>query len=58
MNKYNVDSERDLALLINFYELTIANGYFSKGLKDNRIVFEMFYRNNPDHGGYMISAGL
>lgn len=50
--------KRNLTMLMDFYELTMANGYFKMGLKDNEVVFDMFYRKNPDNGGYVIAAGL
>lgn len=36
----------------------MSNGYFVKGLKDKCVVFDMFYRRNPDEGGFVIFAGL
>ena len=50
--------ERNLTMLIDFYELTMANSYYKKGLKDTEVVFDVFYRTNPDHGGYVIYCGL
>ncbi|MDO5410690.1 MAG: nicotinate phosphoribosyltransferase [Lachnospiraceae bacterium] len=49
---------RNLSMLMDFYELTMANGYYVKGFKDKWVVFDMFYRSNPDNGGFVISAGL
>lgn len=50
--------ERNLSLLMDFYELTMANGYF-KDKKHNQIaVFDVFFRSIPDDGGYAIFAGL
>lgn len=46
------------AMLIDFYELTMANGYFESGKKDQVVFFDLYYRNNPDHGGYALFAGL
>lgn len=43
---------------MDYYELTMSNGYFVKGLKDKIVVFDMFYRKNPDNGGFVVSAGL
>jgi len=43
---------------MDFYELTMANGYFVKGLKEKKVVFDMFYRKNPDKGGFVVFAGL
>lgn len=56
MNKIN--AERNLSMLMDFYELTMANGYFVNGLKDQEVIFDMFYRKNPDNGGVVVSAGL
>ena len=50
--------ERNLTMLMDFYELTMANGYFKNGYKDTKVVFDMFYRKNPDDGGFVIFAGL
>ena len=36
----------------------MANGYFNNGMKDTVAIFDAFYRNNPDGGGYSIFAGL
>lgn len=49
---------RNLTMLMDFYELTMSNGYFTKGFKDKVVVFDMFYRRNPDNGGFVVSAGL
>ncbi len=45
-------------MLMDYYELTMANGYFETGHKDTVAVFDMFYRKNPDGGGFVVSAGL
>lgn len=49
---------RNLTMLMDYYELTMSNGYFVKGFKDKVVVFDMFYRKNPDDGGFVVSAGL
>lgn len=49
---------RNLTMLMDFYELTMSNGYFVKGMKDKKVVFDMFYRRNPEDGGFVIFAGL
>ena len=46
------------AMLIDFYELTMANGYLESGRKDQIVYFDLYYRNNPDGGGYAVFAGL
>lgn len=45
-------------LMCDFYELTMANGYFNCGMKDQICYFDVFYRTVPDEGGYAIAAGL
>ncbi len=50
--------DRNLTMLCDFYELTMANGYYKSGMKDKIVYFDVFYRDNPDHGGYAIAAGL
>lgn len=49
---------RNLTMLMDYYELTMANGYFVKGFQDKVVTFDMFYRKNPDNGGFVVSAGL
>ena len=45
-------------LLTDFYELTMANGYFELGKKDEIAYFDLFFRKVPDEGGFAIFAGL
>lgn len=45
-------------MLADFYELTMANGYFKSGLKDRICYFDVFFRSIPDGGGFAIAAGL
>ena len=45
-------------LLTDFYELTMASGYFECGKKDEIAYFDMFFRKVPDGGGFAIVAGL
>ena len=49
---------RNLTMLCDFYELTMSNGYFKTGLADQIVYFDVFYRKNPDGGGYAVVAGL
>lgn len=44
--------------LTDFYELTMANGYFELGMKDEIVYFDMFYRTNPNLAGFAVCAGL
>ena len=48
----------NLTMLCDFYELTMALGYFEKGYKDRITYFDLFYRRCPDGGGFAIAAGL
>ncbi len=52
------DPCRNLSLLMDFYEMTMAAGYFEDGHKDDIAVFDMFFRKVPDGGGFAIMAGL
>ncbi len=45
-------------LLCDFYELTMANGYFLSGKGDEIAYFDVFFRRVPDGGGFAIAAGL
>lgn len=51
-------NNRNLTLLMDYYALTMANGYFENGLKDEIVYYDMFFRKVPDKGGYVILAGL
>ncbi|MBQ6846141.1 MAG: nicotinate phosphoribosyltransferase, partial [Oscillospiraceae bacterium] len=48
----------NLTMLMDFYELTMANGYFENGMKDTITYFDMFFRRIPDGGGFAIMAGV
>lgn len=54
----NTLESRNLTMLMDFYELTMANGYFTNGMKDKIVYFDMFFRKVPDNGGFAIMAGL
>ena len=45
-------------MLCDFYELSMANGYFQTPLKDRITYFDVFFRRVPDGGGFAIAAGL
>jgi len=47
-----------LGLYTDFYELSMAQGYFLAGKKDENTVFDYFYRTNPFEGGFLVFAGL
>ena len=52
LNNYN------LTMLTDFYEITMANGYFNSDIKDAEACFDVFFRRVPDGGGFAIMAGL
>jgi len=56
----NVDwkKKKNLTMLADFYEFTMANGYFENNMKDEIAYFDMFFRNIPDDGGFAIMAGV
>ena len=50
--------DRNLTMLVDFYELTMANGYFEQGMQERIACFDLFFRCVPDRGGFAIMAGL
>ena len=50
--------KRNLTMVMDLYELTMANGYFNDGDIQPKVAFDVFYRKNPDRGGFAIFAGL
>ncbi len=50
--------QENWTMLCDFYELTMANGYFLTGKKDTISYFDVFFRSIPDKGGFAIAAGL
>ena len=52
------DKKLNLTMLCDYYELTMGNGYFNHGMGDKITYFDVFYRQNPDNGGFAIAAGL
>ena len=55
VNKFD---SRNMSMALDKYELTMANAYFRDGRLDERVVFDVFYRKNPDGGGFSILAGV
>ena len=53
-----MEHKMNLTMLTDFYELTMANGYFETGMADDIAYFDMFFRRVPDGGGYAIMAGV
>lgn len=50
--------KNNLTMLTDFYEITMANGFFRTGNADKRVYFDMFFRSIPDDGGVAIMAGV
>ncbi len=48
----------DLALLTDYYQLTMMGGYWKSGRKDLRACFNYTFRELPPHNGFAITAGL
>ena len=55
---YQVKDPRNLSILTDFYELTMANGVFQSPLRDIVCVYDVFFRRVPDQGGFAIFCGL
>ena len=54
----SIMSKRNLTLLTDLYELTMMQGYFFAKDANETVIFDAFYRANPDGNGYAIAAGL
>lgn len=53
-----MEFKRNLSMLMDFYELTMSNGYFLNNKNNEIAVFDLFYRNNPDNAAYSIFVGI
>ena len=58
MSEQEINLKNNLTMLTDFYELTMANGYFENGFENTIAYFDMFFRKVPDGGGFAIMAGL
>ena len=47
-----------LALLTDFYQLTMAYAAWKGGVAGKEAVFHLAFRRNPFEGGYAVAAGL
>ena len=50
--------KRNITMMMDLYEMTMANGYFENNDTEELVSFDVFYRKNPDGGGFSIFAGL
>lgn len=48
---------RNMTLLTDLYELTMAQGYWAQGKLETEACFYTFFRDNPFEGGYGIFCG-
>lgn len=48
----------NMSMLSDFYEFTMSNGFFQGKMRDKIAYFDVFFRKNPDNGGFSIMAGL
>jgi nicotinate phosphoribosyltransferase len=55
---FSIRNERNLTMLVDFYELTMGNGYLNSDVGNKIAYFDMFFRRVPDGGGYCIMAGV
>ena len=55
---YGKMKERNYTMLTDFYEFTMANGFFNNQKADTVAYFDMFFRRIPDDGGFAIMAGV
>lgn len=53
-----MESERNLTMLVDFYEMTMGNGYLENGMGDVECVFDLYFRKIPDNGGFAVMCGL
>ena len=51
-------AKQNLTLLTDLYQLTMMQGYFKNKDQNETVIFDAFYRSNPQDSGYAISAGL
>ena len=58
MENTNLLSKNNLTMLTDFYEITMANGFFVTGQGEKTVYFDMFFRTIPDGGGLAIMAGV
>lgn len=58
MPSQNWFKREGLALLTDFYQLTMMAGQWKEGRANKRVSFDYFYRNLPPHTGFSVTTGL
>ena len=58
IKKNNIYCKRNIGMMMDLYELTMANGYFKQENAQKKVAFDVFFRRNPDQGGFSVFAGL
>ena len=56
--KFDFRDSRNLSMVMDLYELTMAQVYFNEGKKNQVVTFDLFYRKNPDNAGFALFSGL
>ena len=49
--------KQNFTMLADFYEFTMANGYFVNGTHEKICYFDLYFRTVPDNGGFAVMAG-
>lgn len=50
--------QQNRIMLMDLYELTMAQAWFDQGLSDLEACFDVFFRKVPENGGYAIMGGV
>ena len=58
LSSVDFGDHRNLSMLFDFYEATMANGYMLSKKENTIAVFDLFFRKIPDLGGYVVMSGL
>lgn len=58
MTSAGLYTSQSLALLTDFYQLTMSYAYWKAGLDQREAVFQLFFRKRPFEGGFTVAAGL
>jgi nicotinate phosphoribosyltransferase len=53
-----VANARNLSLLTDLYQLTMAYAHWKSGTGNREAVFHLFFRRNPFKGGFAVACGL